>query len=120
MNITIPIYVEELTSKGGSAPVYKVRPLFFQDFEERDEVLHRAVNKLVRSLRRILDKLGRNLRHDELAQFTFNPDYEDHLFKFSLSLRQGRIDCRLLLVTFEELNRKLAFSPNIPDLWFEV
>jgi hypothetical protein len=57
MNITIPVYIQEIKTDKSAPPLYTVRPLFFEAPVERDEVLKRAMNKLARSLRRYFDYL---------------------------------------------------------------
>src|SRR5262249_71333 len=39
---------------------------------------------------------------------------------FNLELRRRRARCKFLFITFKSLGRKLAFTPSLPDLWFEV
>ena len=120
MNVTVPIYIEELRPEGSPVPVYKIRPLFFLEPEERDENLNRAVTKLAKSLKREFDRLGAQDSHQGLAAYSFCPDVEDHLLKLDLDLGKRRVASRLLMVVFEGLGRKLAFTPTAPELWFEI
>ncbi len=120
MNITIPLYIEKLSPEGTPAPLYTVRPLFFSDPVARGEDLNRTVNRLVKDLREEIKRLGKSMRHEELAAFSFSPVVEDHLLKLVLDLGSRKVACRFLIATFEALDRKVAFSPSVPDLWFEV
>ncbi|HEX4949307.1 MAG TPA: AAA family ATPase, partial [Blastocatellia bacterium] len=120
MNVTIPIYVEEQPQPDSSVKMYFVRPLFFHQPFERDENLSRAMNKLVRELRKTFDVLGKAMRHDELAAYCFAPAVEDHLLKFALDLGKQRAQCRFLLVRMEALGRRVVFSPNLPEFAFEL
>ncbi|HXG67301.1 MAG TPA: AAA family ATPase [Blastocatellia bacterium] len=117
MKITIPIYIE---AQSASTTVYSARPLFFPAPVEKGEVLNRVMTRLARSLRRELDLLGRELRHDRLAAYSFCPEVDDRILTLTLDLRQRRAACRFLFVAFEALERRLAFTPSLPDLWFEV
>ena len=120
MNVTVPIYIEELRSEGSPVPVFKIRPLFFLEPEERDENLNRAVTKLAKSLKREFDRLGAHDDHRELAAYTFCPDVEDRLLKLDLDLGKRRVASRVLMIVFEGLGSKLAFTPTAPDLWFQI
>ena len=57
MNVTVPVYIEELRPEGVATPTHRIRPLFFTEPEERDQSLSRAVTKLAKSLKRRLEKL---------------------------------------------------------------
>jgi ATP-dependent Clp protease ATP-binding subunit ClpA len=120
MNVTVPIYVEEMRVKDTAAVVYRIRPLFFTGPEERDQNLNRAVTKLAKSLRREFDRLGSAADHRELSSYTFCPDIEEHLLKLEFEIGKRRVISRLLVVVFENLGRKVAFTPTVPDLWFEI
>jgi ATP-dependent Clp protease ATP-binding subunit ClpC len=120
MKVSIPIYIEELRIAGDPIPRYMVRPVFFNNPMQRSENINRAVTKLAGELRTIIGTLGTELRHDYITSYNFCPDLEDHLLKFTLDFRKRHVQCNLLLVTFRYFDRKLAFFPTIPDLWFEL
>lgn len=119
MRITIPIYIEQQRETGQPAS-YIVRPLFFQEPVARDEELQRAIGKLVRALQRALDEAGKRMWHNELAGYSFAPELDDQLLSFSLDLKTRRAACRMLFVTLKSFDRRIAFSPNLPQLWFEI
>jgi ATP-dependent Clp protease ATP-binding subunit ClpA len=119
MKITVPIYIEQQHDPG--QPVsYFVRPLFFHEPVARDEELRRAIGKLVKALRRTLDEVGKRMWHNELAGYSFAPELDDQMLSFNLDLKTRRAACRMLFVTFNSLNRRIAFSPNLPQLYFEI
>jgi ATP-dependent Clp protease ATP-binding subunit ClpC len=120
MNVTVPIYIEELRPEGTSTALHRIRPLFFPSPEAQDENLNRAVTKLAKLLKREFDRLGANDDHSELASYSFCPNIEDHSLKLTLELGKRRVACRFLAVVVRALGRKLAFTPSIPDLWFEI
>ncbi|MCI0488659.1 MAG: AAA family ATPase [Blastocatellia bacterium] len=120
MIVTVPIYIEKSSSKGTPASSYTIRPLFFQEPVARDEDLNRAVNKLAKELKRKFDRLGMETRQDELAAYTFSPDIEDHFLKLTLNIAGRVARCQFLVVIFKDLDRKLAFTPSVPDLWFDI
>ena len=120
MNITIPIYVEEQPQPDSSAKLYFVRPLFFRQPFLRDENLRRAMNNLVRELSKHFANLGKEMRHDELADYCFAPAVEDHLLKLSLDLGKQRAQVRFLFVRMEAFGRRLAFTPSVPEFALEL
>ncbi|MGH9833521.1 MAG: hypothetical protein ACRD9Y_10925, partial [Blastocatellia bacterium] len=120
MKLTVPIYIEQHQETEQPSLSYSVRPLFFNEPVCRDEDLQRAIGKFVKALRRELDEAGKKMWQNGLAWHSFAPDLDDQMLSFRLDLKTRKADCRLLFITFNSLDRKLAFSPNLPQLWFEV
>ena len=123
MNLFVPLLVHEYKRPGSGKPLFLVRPLFARSPAESDEQLGRAVTKVARSLRQVLDELGKAARHDEpgaLADWTFNPDLRDHVVDVEVELRHQTAKLRFLVVAFEALGRTVAFVPSADDVWFEV
>lgn len=120
MNVSIAAYVEE--QKTGEPPrtIHSVRPLFFQMQPERDASLQRATNKFVRSLKLEFENLADRARHDEIAARTFVPEFKQQSLKMTIELGNRRYDCKFLFVVFDGFGRKIAFTPNVPDVWFEI
>jgi ATP-dependent Clp protease ATP-binding subunit ClpA len=123
MELTIPIYIEVRRQEGH--PVHRCRPLLFSGPQASDAHLGLAMSKLTRRLKEHLDKLGREPAHEALAACAFSPDLETHLLKLKLDLRHREAKCKLLFVMFAalgepDLPRRIAFSPALPELWFEV
>ena len=119
MKITVPIYIEQQQDPGQPA-MYVVRPLFFDEPVARDEKLQRAIGKLVKALWRELDEAGKKMWQNDLAAYSFAPELDDQLLSFNLDLKTRRAACRMLFVIFNSLNRRIVFSPNLPQLWFEI
>ncbi|MEK6237415.1 MAG: AAA family ATPase, partial [Planctomycetales bacterium] len=120
MNIPYPIYVERTSNGASEAPDYEVRPLFASQPVFRGADLDRTISKLSRELRKDLRELSREKLHDQLARQTFCPDLEERRLSFRIELKQGNIACKFLIVVFRELDRRIAFTPRLPDLWFEI
>jgi ATP-dependent Clp protease ATP-binding subunit ClpA len=120
MNVTVPLYVEERRGKGQPAPMFAVRPLFHPLPQRQADQLSRALSKLAQDLRKLLDGLARQPRQDVLADWTFNPQTEEHRVAFNLVLKRHTHRVRMLVVSLPALDRRLAFSPLLPELWFEV
>jgi ATP-dependent Clp protease ATP-binding subunit ClpA len=118
MLVTLPIYVEVRRESGQQ--IHRCRPLFFRGSAAEDQHLSLALGKLQRRLKQQLDLLGSESRHDDFAAHCFLPDLDTHVLKLTLDLRDRLARCKLLFVTFESLGRRIAFSPALPDLWFEI
>ncbi len=119
MNINIPVYVEGHPSREGPTE-YQARPLFFAQPAVRGDRLDRLLSKLARELSQRLNVLGRQARHDELAAYTFDPRLQQQRLDLMLTLRRRTARCRFLFVVFRHLGRRIAFTPSIPDVWFDL
>ena len=114
MNFRIPLYVFQ--HKSG----YTARPLFATSPERTDDNLNRLLTRLTRDLVTLFELLGRKERHDELAAWTFCPPVTTHRTSVEIELRRRVARVKYLLVAFDHMGRRIAFSPAVPDLWFEV
>ncbi|MFN0084537.1 MAG: AAA family ATPase [Blastocatellia bacterium] len=119
MNLKIPIYIEQ-QPQGERSSIYHVRPLFVDGPTGRDEELSRAIAKFVRAMRKLLDKMGKELDQSRIADYGFAPEIEEQTLSFSLDLKEHKGNCRFLFVTFHALDRRIAFTPTLEDLWFEI
>ena len=119
MNLTLPVYVENLRPAGGTT-VFQVRPLFFARPLLRGDKLDRVLGRLAQDLDQLLTDLGRQARHDELARWTFYPRLAQQRIGLTLELRRRTARCRFLFVSFRQFGRRLAFTPGVPDVWFDV
>ncbi len=120
MNFTIPIYIDEKREAGRSSPQFTARPLFFPKPLRRGESLQRVQARLAGDLRRTLVELARRWRHDELAEWAHCPEFEEREAKLTLRLKRATLHAPFLLISVKALGRRVAFTPSIPDLCFEV
>ena len=118
MELTLPIYVE--VRKQSGHPIHICRPLFFSGLLARDAQLGLAMSKLSRQLKPLLDVMGKESRHDAILAWSFAPSLETHILKLQLELKDRLVRLRLLFVVFPALERQIAFSPSLPELWFEI
>jgi ATP-dependent Clp protease ATP-binding subunit ClpA len=119
VKLTAPLYVHTVKT-AEQAQQFAVRPLFFPEPCRQHEKLERAMHLLAHDLRQGLTELGKAARHDELARWTFAPPLEPHRLEVAVQLRKRTARLRLLFVVVEALGRRVAFSPAVPEVWFEV
>jgi ATP-dependent Clp protease ATP-binding subunit ClpA len=119
VKLSIPVYIETFTRKDGQR-AHRVRPLFRPRPERQHVSLERALNLLALDLRVLLHQLGKELRHEQLAEWSFAPSCTHHALKLRLPLEQGNVVARFLFVVFPALERRIAFTPSLPELWFDV
>ncbi|HKB01056.1 MAG TPA: AAA family ATPase [Gemmataceae bacterium] len=115
MIFRVPVYVA--AEKGGS---FTARPLFFSAPERSDANLNRLISKLARDVTKAIDEAGKADRHDECARWSFSPALTQHRIDFPIELRRRKAKARYLFVAFRHLGKRLAFTPAVPGLWFEV
>lgn len=120
MKLTIPIYVESQTPQAGKGAEYVVSPLFAPRWRGKSALLQNAINELVRDVREQLVGVGKQLRHEALAQWTFRPEVETERCEVRLEVGRDVATIKLLVAKWRVLDRVIAFSPSVPDVWFEV
>ena len=97
-----------------------MRPLFHAQPVQRAEKVGRALSRLTGELTQLLHALGREPRHDRLADWTFHPTLEETTLELRMELTSGSVRRHFFLVGYPALDRKLFFTPTLPDLHFEL
>src|SRR4051794_24588866 len=120
MNLAIPVYIEEHKLPGEASPQFTLRPLFFTAPVKSARQLSGGMSKLAQAVRHHLDQLGQKARQEELIPWTFSPALAEHRVKVALQLRRQTAEGRFLVVAFDALDRRVAFTPALPGLFFEV
>ena len=120
MMLSIPVLVTEQKQPNQPAPTVFVRPLFSLFPVEQGAGLQRALNKLAQSLREKFDEHGAKARHSDLAWHTFSPYLSSKVLQFRLFLSNQSFDCKYLFVTFDAFGKKIVYTPNVPNFWFEL
>ena len=119
MQIIVPIYVQQQRGRS-STPSVTARPLFFDGPSASGPEIGRTIatlkNKKLRS--KLLD-LSRN-SHEELLSWHHPEAVQDQTLKLRLFLRDSSATLRLMVVSLRKHDRTLAFSPSLPDLWFDI
>ena len=114
----VPLYIQETRRRNES--IVLVRPLFFDEPERSAELLSRAMARFSQDIRKHVETLLQHDRHDGLTQFSFAPETASLPFDETLTLRRQTLRCRFLVVSFRALDRRLGFSPSVPDVWFDI
>ncbi|MBX7219332.1 MAG: AAA family ATPase [Blastocatellia bacterium] len=120
MQLFLPVYVEELPSKGGNPGMTKTRLLFFPELEATDQSLQRALLKLTKAVRKALESAASVERHEKLARLCFAPHFSDQSLKFTIQISNRNFTCKYLMVTVEVAGRRVVFSPSVPEVWFDL
>ncbi len=119
MQISVPIYVQQQRGRASIPPI-TVRPLFFGHPSCSGSELGKVIATLNTKLRVELSDLARKPSHDELLAWHGPDPIEDKVVKLQLDLRDSSATLRVLLVGIRRQGRRLAFSPNLPELWFDI
>ena len=120
MQVSIPVLVTEQKQPDSSTPLVSVRPLFSLQPIEQGAGLQRALNKLIQTLRETFEELAAKARHYDLAWQTFSPYLSTKTLQFRLFLSNQSFDCKYLFVIFEAFGKRIAYTPNVPNFWFEL
>jgi ATP-dependent Clp protease ATP-binding subunit ClpA len=120
MNLTIPVDIEEYKVPEDPSPQFRLRPLFFPGPVKGGRQLSAGMSKLAQAVRHELDALAVQPRQEALIPWTFSPALSERKVSFALQLRRHTAQCRFLVVAFEAFDRRIAFTPSLPELFFEV
>ncbi len=100
--------------------VYRTQLLFAPGFNSENIVLQRAVQRLTQNVRKRSEEFGKAWNQKNLIPLTFNPASLQHATcRVALDLKKVRSNCKFFMVWFESMDRRVAFCPEIADLWFE-
>lgn len=117
MELTLPIYIE--VRREGGRPIHHVKALFLHGPQASDAHLGLAMGKFNKRLKEQLDGLGRQDRHEDLMEAAFSPPLQSRMLKLVIELKHRQARVRFLFVTFAAIGRRVAFTPSLPQVWFE-
>lgn len=120
MQISIPVLATEQKQTNQPTPTVSVRPLFSLSPVEQGGSLQRALNKLAQKMREDFEELGKKARHFDLAWHTFSPYLTTKTLNFRLFLSSQSFDCKYLFVVFDAFGKKIVYTPNVANFWFEM
>ena len=118
MQINVPIYVNQRGDRSG--PPVVARPLFFPRPEKSGKELGRVIASLTDLLRTKLTEISQSNSHEELLCWHETRPISHKTVKLQLDLGDSTARLKLLLVTVERFNQRMAFSPSLPSIWFDV
>jgi len=78
------------------------------------------LNKLAQTLRQNFEELGKKATHYDLAWHTFSPYLTTKTLNFRIFLSSQSFDCKYLFVIFDAFDKKIAYTPNVAGMWFEM
>lgn len=113
MDFSIPIYIRQHDK-------YLLRPLFVPDLVVQHRDLDRGLARLTDKLRKELRHLNREARHDKLARYSFNPDFEDRQLELRLYVHKKTTLVQFLFVIIKQWERRLVYVPFLGDVWFDL
>lgn len=118
MKIDLPLYIEKFKTEGGTQ--YFVRPLFLPYPDASREDLKKATDNVAAQLRKRIQQLAAEPRHEELAQLLFAPHVTEHRVQVQLQLKRRTFTATYLFATYEAMGRRVAFTPRLPDVHFTL
>src|SRR5207248_10635733 len=77
-------------------------------------------SKLARDITKAIELAGKTDRHDDCARWTFGPSMTQHRLDLKIELRRRTAKVKYLFLAFRHLGKRLAFTPVVPDLWFDI
>lgn len=118
MQLTLSVFVSVEREEGRS--VYACRPLRGPYATTRDVLLSSALSKLGNRMRKTINEWVRNGKAHRVDPWLYDPALQASKHKLTLLLPDRTLRWKLLLVTLPAFDRMLAFSPNVPDVVFEL
>jgi ATP-dependent Clp protease ATP-binding subunit ClpC len=118
VKLTVPLYQEKFRQDG--ADVYYVRPLFHAGIEALRPELQRATDSVRNNLHKELRALSAQARHDSLAFYAQCPDVREEAVDVAIQLKRRSVEVRFLFAVFELGDRRVAFTPRLPHLSFDL
>ena len=118
MNVSIPIFIT--TRQRDGQKEYLARPLFFIMKERSDFQLSRLLTAVSVELNLQLGKLASQENHHELSMALFSPQLTEQRLEVVVELRRRTVKVRHLFASFHKWDRRIVFSPTLPECWFEV
>lgn len=118
MKLTIPLYQEKFSHEGRD--VFFVRPLFYSDVEALRPELRRATDSVRTALRKLLQKLSEEARHDALAWHAQCPEVSEQHVSLRLQLKRRSVETRFLFAVYQQGEQRIAFTPRLPALAFTL
>ncbi len=118
MRLTIAVYVTVEKNEGSA--IHVCRPVMIPALQTRDVLLNVAMQRLANKSRQHLHTLVEKGHAEEICNWLYDPEATTTKLKIGITLRDRTLSWRLLMVTRQVFDRYVAYSPSLPDLWFEL
>ncbi|MCA8915149.1 MAG: ATP-dependent Clp protease ATP-binding subunit [Planctomycetes bacterium] len=118
MKLTIPLYQEKFRKDGQD--VYYVRPLFPAAIEATRPELQRATDSVRNNLRKMIQGLAAEARHNALAWQMQCPDVREEHVSLRIQLKRRSVEARFVFAVYDQGDSRLAFTPRLHQLMFEL
>ncbi|MBK8208231.1 MAG: ATP-dependent Clp protease ATP-binding subunit [Planctomycetes bacterium] len=118
MKFNLPVYCEK--QSGDKGDVFYVRTLFATGLEASRPELKRASDSLTAIVQKGLRRCVSEARHEDVANLAFSPELHEQAVTVHLELRRRTFDVRFLFAIFEAAGRRIAYTPRLPALAFEL
>lgn len=118
MKLEIPIWVQASRLEYGDHH-YEVCLLFTPHIKAGGASLERAITRLRRLVRDVVSRLGKEMRHEQLARFLYRPELREKQLTIEVSLRNRWLKRKLPFVYFRQQDRWIGFSPVHDEWWFD-
>lgn len=119
MTFSLPIWIEEEKSRGGEV-TFTAGPVFGNGPLIHGPKLSRVLSRLGAEVRKIVNGLGKEARHDELAAWMQSPNLESHRFDIRIETKTGSAVRPFFFIGWPSLDRRVFKTPSLPELLFDV
>lgn len=119
MMVSLPIWIQEQPAPAGET-LFIAEPLFHHSPQERGVKLSRVLTRLTSELQKVLMELGKEPRHDKVLDWIQAPALETTTLELRIETKAGTAVRPFFLVGWAAMDRRLCYTPSIPELRFEV
>lgn len=126
LHLAIPVFSERLHDEG-RGKTYRVCPAFpsmphgqaddFSVFHPRED---RGIEELTRMLRKEFNALAKEMRHDALLRWSFNPDAVGKKIQVDIYLRKQSVTGELFVIVYRAFDRRIVCIPKLPGVTFDL
>lgn len=119
MIVSVPIWIQEHPAPAGET-LFIAEPVFHRSPQERGVKLSRVLSRLTAELQKVFTDLGKEPRHDTVSEWIQTATLDATTLELRLEIKSGTAIRPFLFVGWSAMDRKLFYTPSIPELRFEV
>ncbi len=120
MKFRVPIVLSERREAGEPAPRIEARAAFLPQFRREGSALPRVLERMAEDVRKHLRELARLGDGRALARLAAAPEVTESSLELQIELKSGTLSRRFLFLTYERHGQRLAFTPEHPDIVFQM